>query len=327
MNLFIDTSKRPIEIPIHIDKLTDAKTPLNTVFKGRRVRQVMVLTKDDVEKPNSLTDIEAIVDRSTASSGLEVKGPDGTSYIVPVDKKELDDTAASTRNLTVIAIVPSTDLKPYQFDGTSYEVSIYGKTTKKIKVISPKHKEIFNIIFHGLMIKGLSMIAKYVSFGREKFAAIYAANRNPVTGAPQNSLIMSNLIHSSYYRTFTQQSIDPQSTLNDSLNLTLSPETLKDGSSGVLFYFNQIVKNVSSSLKSEDYQDKHEMALKSHITKVTESIIKGQCVQDFLSGSAQAAADNYSIDPSVATLDDDIIEDEPTKVVSVPTHLKALVDL
>lgn len=327
MNLFIDTAKRPVEIPIHIDKLTDAKTTLNTVFKGRRVRQVMVLTKDDVEKPNSLADIETIVDRSTSSSGLEVKGPDGSSYIVPVDKKELDDTTISTRNLTVIAIVPSTDLKPYQFDGTSYEVSIYGKTTKKIKIINPEHKEIFNILFHGLMIKGLSMIAKYVSFGREKFAAIYAANHNPVTGVSQNSLIMSNLIHSSYYRTFTQQSIDPQSMLNDSLNLTLSPEIPKDGCSGVLFYFNQIVKNVSPYLKTEDYQDKHEMALKSHITKITESIIKGQYVQDFLSGSSHAAADTYSTDPSAVALDDEIIEDEPIKAVAVPTHLKALVDL
>ena len=50
LNLYIDTGRKPIEIAVHIDKITDAKTTLNTVHQGRRVRTVTVLTKDDVEK-------------------------------------------------------------------------------------------------------------------------------------------------------------------------------------------------------------------------------------------------------------------------------------
>ena len=222
LNLYIDTGRKPIEIAVHIDKITDAKTILNTVHQGRRVRTVTVLTKDDVEKITKIEDIEMVVDRSETGSGLEIQAPDGTTSIVTLDKRLVsEDSVTQNRNLQVIAVVPSRTIKPYQFEGASYEMSIYGKTVKKVKVIDGQQSQMFNILYHGLNLRDEMFIVRYVSFGREKFAAIYPVDHNPVTGNPQATFIMSNLIHSSYYRNFSSQQVLPRETFEIGLRTTL----------------------------------------------------------------------------------------------------------
>ena len=222
LNLYIDTGRKPIEIAVHIDKITDAKTTLNTVHQGRRVRTVTVLTKDDVEKITKIEDIEMVVDRSETGSGLEIQAPDGTTSIVTLDKRLVsEDSVTQNRNLQVIAVVPSRTIKPYQFEGASYEMSIYGKTVKKVKVIDGQQSQMFNILYHGLNLRDEMFIVRYVSFGREKFAAIYPVDHNPVTGNPQATFIMSNLIHSSYYRNFSSQQVLPRETFEIGLRTTL----------------------------------------------------------------------------------------------------------
>jgi len=315
----LTTGNDPIEIPVHIDKITDPKTTLNTLYQGRRVRQVMVLTKDDVEKPTKLEDVETIVDRSTTTSGLEVKAPDGQVHIVSIDKSIIGETTATTRNLTVVAVVPETEIRPYQYDGTSYELSVHGKTTKKVKQIDPKHNELFNILFHGLRLKKCLFIARYVSFGREKYAAIYPVDINPVSGLPQQALLMTNLIHSSYYRNFTSVNVIGEDVLNAGLSAPLPSEitkVLKDQNMpAVVFFFNQITKAVPTRLSKNEYEDTHEVKLKAHIAHLSASIIKGEIGMS-TTGLSFGQADT----------NDEIIDDDAAPVI-VPTHLQMLLNL
>ena len=348
LNLYIDTGRKPIEIAVHIDKITDAKTTLNTVHQGRRVRTVTVLTKDDVEKVTKIEDIEMVVDRSETGSGLEIQAPDGTTSIVTLDKRLVsEDSVAQNRNLQVIAVVPSRTIKPYQFEGASYEMSIYGKIVKKVKVVDGQQSQMFNILYHGLNLRDEMFIVRYVSFGREKFAAIYPVDHNPVTGNPQATFIMSNLIHSSYYRNFSSQQVLPRETFEIGLRATLGghipttttasegvtttptsagvttiaqatpipappskgdmgPLTLQGAStptSTILYFYDKIVKTLPTTLKREDFVDKHELKLKELVTRMT-AISHGKCVDESVSSAPIS-----------------------TPTVMIPEHLKMLMDL
>lgn len=342
LNLYIDTGRKPIEIAVHIDKITDAKTTLNTVHQGRRVRTVTVLTKDDVEKVTKIEDIEMVVDRSETGSGLEIQAPDGTTSIVTLDKRLVsEDSVTQNRNLQVIAVVPSRTIKPYQFEGASYEMSIYGKTVKKVKVVDGQQSQMFNILYHGLNLRDEMFIVRYVSFGREKFAAIYPVDHNPVTGNPQATFIMSNLIHSSYYRNFSSQQVLPRDTFEIGLRATLGghiptttttttttsegvtttspstappslgaigPLTLQGAAppptSTILYFYDKIVKTLPTTLKREDFVDKHELKLKELVTRMT-AISHGKCVDE----------ETESVSPI------------STPTMMIPEHLKMLMDL
>mgnify|MGYP001347621271 CR=1 FL=1 len=317
LNLYIDTGRKPIEIPVHIEKITDSKTTLNTIAHGRRIRTVTVLTHGDVEKVTKLEDIEQVVDRAGTVNGLEIQAPDGTRSIITIDKAVLNEgtiTTATTRNLQVVAVVPSRTIKPYQYEGASYELILNGPTQKKVKVIDPQHTQMFNILYHGLSARDEMFIARYVSFGREKFAAIYAVDTNPVTGNQQNTLVMSNLIPSNYQRSFTGQHVTPWTTLETGLRTSIDPTVLKtlpgldipNCAAAINFFYQKMLKIVPTELHRETYFDRHEMKLKETVARLTSQVLKGE---------------------PICT---DIEEPTPIKtvpMVTIPDHLKMLMDL
>lgn len=278
LNLFIPTEKKPIEVSVHIDKLTNPKIGLHQIYLGRRIRMVTVLTTDDQEKPTRLEDIECIVSRSQCVSVYEFKSADGSLRFLPVDKKELfeqdEDAPTSNRNLTVIAIRPNSTLKPFMFEGNSYEMMVHGPTLKKVKQIDPLHHQIYNLLYHGLLATSQTLIAKYTSFGREKFCAIYPVTHHPVTNEPHQTMLMSNLIHSNYYRSFSNDRVETFDGLTAELKKKFATNPSVSGETDpVMMLFAKIVKNIPVTLESVDYVDEYEIKLQQTIDVYQRSCI------------------------------------------------------
>lgn len=266
LNLNVDTGRKPIEIPVAIGKMTDAKTSLQTSYKGRKVRQVSVLTADDVESARKVGDIECVVERSkTDSIYLHQKGSE--SRYITVDKETLKSVFPISRDLKVICTLSLSGLMPYWFDGTHYHLSLHGTLKKKVKVVEAADKRMFNILYHGLASTRSCFIARYVSFNREKFCAIYPD--------PDQGLIMSNLIHSNYFRqTDVTHILQEGETLTSLVQGGMSKKRLgelEEQLAGKPLYeviFGKIHDRLKrDTLDPADYRDRYEELLKQVILK------------------------------------------------------------
>ena len=182
--LYIDTGKKPVEVPVHINKLTESKTGLRSGYKGRLVRQVTVLAREDVEDIKTMGDIDCIVPFAEKESVL-VKQTSNGIRLLKIDKSQLKEVFPSTRNLRVLSAVPTSYIKPYMFDGTHYELSIHAPVKKKVRAVAKEDKRMFNILYHGMTKRSCVFIAKYICFGREKYCAIYPDGKG---------FMMSNII-------------------------------------------------------------------------------------------------------------------------------------
>ena len=317
LNLYIDTGKRPVEIPVHIEKITDMKTGLQTVYEGRKVRQVAVLIKDDMESAKSIDDIETVVCRTETQSGLVVKLPDGTTKVMSLDKETFKSEFSQTRNLRVISSIPHSSVNPYMFDGTHYELHIHGVTKKRVKIVDPAHQQLYNILLHGMSRRNVVFIAKYMSFGREKFCAIYPTTSYISSSSVQRTLLMSNLIHSNYFRPLTNVFVKREDEIESSVCKGIPKDVLGDGGSALVYLFDKINQTVPATLEPSDFEDRYERLLKQHVSRMIERATK----------SAEGAGGGAADGEDHCSDDDMIIEDDSGAIERLPAHLQQLLDL
>jgi non-homologous end joining protein Ku len=269
LNLYIDTGKKPIELPVHIDGMTDKKTSLKTGYKGRLVKQIVVLTRDDVETPKTLEDLECIVERSkTESIYCHQQGTDEPKYI-PVEKETLKKVFPISRDIKVVCSLDMGNLKPYMFDGSHYHLSLHGTLKKKVKVVEASDKRMFNILFHGLKARQACFIGRYVSFNREKFCAIYPDEHH--------GFVMSNLIHANYFRQRSVNHIvkEGEEALTTLLNAGMSKKRLAEISADGKPLYEMIFDKIHERLKKdcldpETYKDRYEELLRRMISDLQE---------------------------------------------------------
>jgi len=267
--LQIDTGKKPIELPVHIECIADHKTGLKMGFKGRPVKQLTVLANDDVDVVRTPEDIECVVDRSQVESlFLNPEKERGKPQYVPVNKDTLKSVFPACRFLKVLCSVDQDALKPYMFDGAHYRLSLHGTLKKRVKVVETADKRMYNILYHGMSSHKACLIARFVSFGREKFGAIYPTE--------DFGFVMSNLIHSNYFREKGIGHILKSGAELDALvNGSLSKEKLKElGADGKPMYdivFSKIhERHKKGAIDPAMIRDRYEELLKQLISKSKE---------------------------------------------------------
>ena len=182
------TFLRGIKVKISLYKTYGESTDLHRGKSGRLLRQINVLAVDDAT-PLSKDDIEQVVPWSDIESYYSYRDDDGMTHLLRVDKNLLKSVYKNSDCMSVIGVIPMSEIRSFVFDGYHYFISV--QRDKKTKAMNPADQKVYTIIHDWLYQKAKILLVKYISSNREKFALI---------SADAAGLTLSNIIHSTYQR-------------------------------------------------------------------------------------------------------------------------------
>lgn len=278
-NLIIALEKRTLSIPVQINGISEKRSSLHTSYKGRQIRQICVLPKKGVSTVSTLDDVDCLVDRSqTDSMFCPDKGKDG----VIIDKSVLKTIFPSSRDIKVMCSLSLDRISPFMFDGSHYTLVLGDPVTKKkTKTVDPEQHKLYNIVFHGMKALQTCFIARFVSFNREKFCAIYPT---------KYGLMMSILIHSNYLHPSRDDQLLDETKVAELLK-TKKAEKMDAKDPIAVLVFSKIHSQLKvEKLDPESYTDRYEEKLKKLIAKSVREASKVTCKVDSDSESEEKSA-------------------------------------
>lgn len=185
---------------IKIGKSTDAPTSFTQTYPdpqqasvagaepdARRVRTAKVLTSGDII-PKKKGDIEKVIAWGDVQTSYVHRHADGETYLT-VDKKVRGDIFKRSTRMTGMGFVPSSEFAPHMFVGSHYFMT--PQIERKAKAPDEADHKFYTILYNTLAKHPLSLLVKFVSGDREKYAVIYHHGE---------ILMMSILIHTNYQR-------------------------------------------------------------------------------------------------------------------------------
>jgi len=178
----------PLKISIQTSK--ESKTGFKSTYKGREIRMVKILAKDDA-KPNSVSDIEEIVPwTQTVQAYPWTDDESGEEKLLILDDKTKCKMFEKSEFMGGIGFIDRDEIAPNRFSGDHYFVK--PQTDSKTKKAADSDVQIYSLKFYLLNENNKMFMTKFVSGDREKYAVMYANG---------DGIMMSILIHDNYVRT------------------------------------------------------------------------------------------------------------------------------
>jgi non-homologous end joining protein Ku len=177
-----------LSFKIGLSKSTDGQTRFNSTYKGRQIRQVRILTTDDV-KPKSATDIEEVVPWNNTVPAYPYQEDDGESKLLFLDEKIKCKLFHKSEFVNGIGFIDTTEITPHMYAGDHYYIS--PQTERATKMVDESDNQGYSLLYHILCRRKKMFLVNFVSGDRQKFAVIYSVDDN---------LMLSTIIHHNYQR-------------------------------------------------------------------------------------------------------------------------------
>lgn len=178
-----------LKIGIQIWKSTEAQTGFKSTYKGRQIRMIKVLAKDDI-KPKSIDDLEEIVPWTGTTAAFPYQDEDtGEERLLYLDERTKCRLFQKSEFMNGIGFIDRSEITPNMYKGDHYFIKVQVDT--KSKKAAPSDIQGYTLLYHILNNNNKMFLTKFVSGDREKFSVIYAVN---------DGLMLSTIIHANYQR-------------------------------------------------------------------------------------------------------------------------------
>lgn len=178
-----------LTIRIRINKSTEAQTGFKSTYKGRQIRMVKVLAKDDI-KPKQVSDIEEIIPWNDTVPAYSYQDEEtGEAKLLYLDEKAKCAIFKKSEFMNGVGFIDVAEITPNMYAGDHYFIDVQKES--KAKTAAESDVQGYSMLFYILKEHKKMFLTKFVSGDREKFAVIYAVG---------DGLMLSTIIHQNYQR-------------------------------------------------------------------------------------------------------------------------------